>query len=103
MEKVTLTANQLEDIFKRLDSLERELAKKQPTVVDKFLDNQEFMQLMYISKRTAQNWREKGMISYSQIGGKIYYRMSDVQKLLDHNYKQTVNCNNLTKGNNNEK
>lgn len=94
----TISSNQFEDILKRLDSLERELAKKQPTVEDKFLDNQEFMQLMYISKRTAQNWRDEGRISYSQIGGKIYYRMSDVQNLLDQNYKKANNFNNLKKG-----
>lgn len=98
MKKVTLTANQLEEILKRLDSLERELAKKQPTIDDKFIDNQELMQLMYISKRTAQNWRDVGRISYSHIGGKIYYRMSDVQNLLDQNYKNANNLNNLKKG-----
>lgn len=83
----TISSNQFEEILKRLASLERELAKKQSTIIDKFLDNQEFMLLMYISKRTAQNWRDEGRISYSQIGGKIYYRLSDVQKMLDLNYK----------------
>ena len=43
---------------------------------------------MNISKRTAQTWRDEGLISYSQVGSKIYYRMSDVQKLLDSNYNQ---------------
>jgi uncharacterized membrane protein len=43
---------------------------------------------MNISKRTAQTWRDEGIISYSQVGSKIYYRMSDVQKLLDSNYNQ---------------
>jgi len=43
---------------------------------------------MNISKRTAQTWRDEGIVSFSQIGSKIYYRMSDVQKLLDKNYKQ---------------
>jgi hypothetical protein len=42
---------------------------------------------MNISKRTAQSWRDEGKVSFSQIGSKIYYRMSDVQKLLDKNYK----------------
>lgn len=55
---------------------------------DVFFDNQEFLQVMNISKRTAQTWRDEGKISFSQIGSKIYYRMSDVQKLLDKNYKQ---------------
>lgn len=54
---------------------------------DVFLDNQEFLQVMNISKRTAQDWRDKGVIPYSQIGAKIYYRFSDIEELLNKNYK----------------
>ena len=43
---------------------------------------------MHISKRTAQTWRDEGKISFSQIGNKIYYRMSDVQTLLNKNYNK---------------
>ncbi len=53
---------------------------------DVFFDNQEFMQLMNISKRTAQEWRNKKVIEFSQVGNKIYYRLSDIQKLLNNNY-----------------
>jgi|JFJP01.1.fsa_nt_gi hypothetical protein len=51
-----------------------------------FFDNQEFMLLMNISKRTAQEWRNKDIIKFSQVGNKIYYRLSDIQKLLNDNY-----------------
>ena len=53
-----------------------------------FLDNQEFIQLMNISKRTAQTWRDEGKVSFSQIGSKIYYKMKDVDVLLDKNYNK---------------
>ena len=53
---------------------------------DVFFDNQEFMLLMNISKRTAQEWRNKKIIEFSQVGNKIYYRLSDIKKLLDENY-----------------
>lgn len=53
---------------------------------DIFFDNNEFLQLMNISKRTAQSWRDNGTIAYSQIGSKIYYRFSDILKLLNINY-----------------
>jgi hypothetical protein len=52
-----------------------------------FFDNQEFMQLMNISKRTSQQWRDNKIIGFSQVGNKIYYRLSDIQKLLEENYK----------------
>ena len=53
---------------------------------DVFFDNDEFMKLMNISKRTAQEWRNKKIIEFSQVGNKIYYRLSDIQKLLNDNY-----------------
>ena len=53
---------------------------------DIFYNNQEFMKLMDISKRTAQDWRDKKIIGYFQIGNKIYYRLSDIQALLNENY-----------------
>lgn len=53
---------------------------------DVFFDNQEFMQVMNISKRTAQEWRIKKVIPFSQIGNKIYYSLADIKKLLKANY-----------------
>jgi predicted site-specific integrase-resolvase len=71
-----------------MDEIKSALTEKQKEPKDVFLDNQDFLQLMNISKRTAQSWRDEGIISFSQVGSKIYYRMSDVQKLLDSNYNQ---------------
>jgi hypothetical protein len=41
---------------------------------------------MKISKRTAQTWRDEGKISFSQVGNKIYYKLSDVEVLLNQHY-----------------
>jgi DNA-binding MarR family transcriptional regulator len=88
MEAIILSAQQYKELVNRLDVLNKKLEEKQKSPNDTFLDNQEFLQLMNISKRTAQSWRDEGKVSFSQIGSKIYYRMSDVKKLLDKNYKQ---------------
>tara|TARA_R110002096_G_scaffold282779_1_gene476729 strand:- start:6589 stop:6879 length:291 start_codon:yes stop_codon:yes gene_type:complete len=87
MEAIILSTQQYKELVNRLDTLNKKLEENQKSPTDTFLDNQEFLQLMNISKRTAQTWRDEGKISFSQIGSKIYYRMSDVQKLLDKNYK----------------
>ena len=87
MEAIILSAQQYKELVNRLDVLNKKLEAKQKSPNDTFLDNQELLQLMNISKRTAQSWRDEGKVSFSQIGSKIYYRMSDVQKLLDKNYK----------------
>ena len=88
MEAIILSTQQYKELVNRLDQLNKQLEEKQKKPQDTFLDNQEFLQLMNISKRTAQTWRDSGVISFSQIGSKIYYRMSDVQKLLDNNYRK---------------
>ena len=41
---------------------------------------------MNISKRTAQFWRDNGVINFIQIGSKIYYKLSDVELMLLQNY-----------------
>ena len=87
MDVVILSSQQYQDLLKRLDQIQQEVSNKQKSPVDTFIDNQEFIQIMNVSKRTAQSWRDEGIISFSQIGSKIYYRMSDVQALLDKHYK----------------
>ena len=88
MSAVILTAEQYKDLVNRLDILNNKLEEKSKTPQETFLDNQEFIQLMHISKRTAQTWRDEGKVSFSQIGSKIYYKMKDVEVLLDKNYNK---------------
>ena len=88
MEAVILTAEQYNNLVSRLDKLNSTLESNQKSSQETFLDNQEFIQLMHISKRTAQTWRDEGKISFSQIGSKIYYKMKDVEVLLDKNYNK---------------
>lgn len=52
-------------------------------VLQKWLDNQEVCDILNISKRTLQNYRDSGKLSYSQIGYKIYYRPEDVEQLIE--------------------
>ena len=88
MEAVILTSEQYNELVSRLDKLNSTIESNQKPSKETFLDNQEFIQLMNISKRTAQTWRDEGKISFSQIGSKIYYKMKDVEVLLDKNYNK---------------
>ena len=80
-----------EELFKEIQERLKELTAilKQKQLMnpeDLFCDNQEFMLIMNISKRTAQLWRDTGYIGFSQLGNKIYYRIKDIQNLLNENY-----------------
>lgn len=50
---------------------------------DEWLDNQEVCQLLKVSKRTLQSYRDNGTLAYSQIGYKCYYKKIDVEKLIE--------------------
>jgi hypothetical protein len=49
------------------------------------IDNAQFMKLMGISQKTAQTWRDSGLVSYTQINNKIYYKILDVKELIEVN------------------
>jgi hypothetical protein len=83
----TPSEEMLDKIHSRISELALNVKTKQHLEPhDVFFDNQEFLQLMNISKRTAQVWRDSGYIGYSQMGNKIYYRLADIQDLLNENY-----------------
>ncbi|MBG6111684.1 hypothetical protein IWX84_002571 [Flavobacterium sp. CG_9.10] len=83
----TPSEEMLDKIHSRISELALNVKTKQHLEPqDVFFDNQEFLQLMNISKRTAQVWRDSGYIGYSQMGNKIYYRLTDIQDLLNENY-----------------
>ena len=79
-----------EELLKKLDNLMAGLNENRKLPVDPVLSNEEFMDLMSISVRTAQLWRDQGLIGYSKLSGKIYYRMSEIQKLLNDNYHKSI-------------
>ena len=43
---------------------------------------------LFVSPRTLQDYRDKGIIPYAQIAGKILYRLSDINRLLQENYRR---------------
>lgn len=45
---------------------------------------------MKISRRTAQTYRDENMIAFSIIGNKLYYKMSDVEDLLNRHYRKRL-------------
>ena len=49
---------------------------------ERLYDNQEVCLLLGFSKRTLQYYRSSGRLAYSQIGSKIYYKSSDVERII---------------------
>ena len=53
---------------------------------DTWIDNQDVLQTLHISKRTLQTFRMNGTLPYSKVQGKFYYKVSDIEELLQSNY-----------------
>ncbi len=54
-----------------------------------WIDGQDVMHTMHISKRTLQTLRDNGTLPYSRINGKFYYKVADIENLLESNYSQS--------------
>lgn len=69
--------------------LERVLEKRQPSAYgDELLTDKEVAYLLKVSRRTLQDYRNNGILPYTQVGGKILYRASDIEKTLMKGYKE---------------
>lgn len=51
-----------------------------------FLTDREVAEKLKVSRRTLQDYRTEGRISFIHLGGKILYRESDIEKMLEKAY-----------------
>ena len=86
MEIISIEDRTFDKMLKRLETaarmsedVHRRFREKK---MGEWLDNQEACILLNITPRTLQSLRENGMLAYSQICHKIYYRPEDIQKTL---------------------
>ena len=86
-----ITTEDLE-VFK-IDLLKefKTILENQTTVKpQKWLRSTEVRQLLNISNGTLQNFRINGTLSYTKVGGIIYYSSEDINKLLVINKVQVM-------------
>lgn len=82
----------LQEIERRLNALERVKRRKITDPEFIFLDNAELKQLLCISDSAAARWRQQEKLRFSLVGRKIYYRLSDISKMIrEHQIKRNHN------------
>ena len=70
-----------------LKKLERYCTTARPMLGGEvYLTSEEVCSLLRLSTRTLQDYRDNGMIAYCKIGGKILYKQSDIQAMLERHY-----------------
>ncbi|WP_435052977.1 helix-turn-helix domain-containing protein [Muribaculum intestinale] len=71
-----------------LDNYERMTVDYRPTLGgERFFTDKEVSARLKVSRRTLQDYRNEGQIPYIQLGGKIFYRESDIKKMLLDGYR----------------
>ncbi|NCT10896.1 MAG: helix-turn-helix domain-containing protein [Flavobacteriia bacterium] len=73
----------LEDIKKIINSDNTAASKK-------WLKSKEVIKLLKISPGTLQNLRINGTLTYTKVGGTLYYDNSDIEKLLNTNKTNAI-------------
>ena len=80
-------------ILAKLESLKNSvdsLKKKSHEPGEGWLDNKDVCNILRISSRQLQNYRDQGVIPFSQFGNKIYYRWVDIEAHLMRHYNKAV-------------
>jgi excisionase family DNA binding protein len=90
-EVVTMKTERIVSFFKSidrmLDGIENLVKNHKPTLKgERYLTDKEVSSRLKVSRRTLQDYRNEGRIPYCQLGGKILYRESDIQRALDNGY-----------------
>jgi hypothetical protein len=88
-----ISKNEFEELIQKVESINSSLnALLLKERFDGLLTNKKVSELLNVSSRTLQTYRDSGQIEFSQIGRKIFYREEAIQKFLNTN-KITVHEN----------
>lgn len=85
----------VDDLFRRIEKVSKALDKlEMPTRHSfngqRFLTDSELSAILKISRRTLQEYRSAGIIPYYLICGKVLYKESEIQQLLEEGRKRSL-------------
>jgi len=55
---------------------------------ERFLTDSELSVMLKISRRTLQEYRNESKLPYIRLGGKVLYRESDIERMLQDGYRK---------------
>ena len=90
---LSMDADEMQVVLSAISSVSRRIKEVAQTHKplfggEHFLTGKEVCERLYISPRTLQDYRDRGIIPYTQFVGKILYKESDLERLLEDNYKE---------------
>lgn len=77
-------------IERMLDGIENMSKNYRPMLNgERFMTDKEVSERLKVSRRLLQEYRNEGKIAYCKLGGKILYRETDIQRMLDEGYRDS--------------
>ena len=91
MEIITFESEQIKKIMSGLSNsmnIVNSLKEKSKSIFDGeyYFTDYELSQRIKISRRTLQKYRNQGILPYIHLGGKIIYKESDIENVLNNAY-----------------
>ena len=86
MDKMQVVLSAIHSVSRRI----KEVAQTHKPLFggEHFLTGKEVCERLYISPRTLQDYRDRKIIPYTQFAGKILYKVLDLERLLEKNFKK---------------
>lgn len=81
----------LEDLSKKVEKICG--ANKPSLDGERYYTDKELAVKLKVSHRSLQDYRNNGMLPYIQIGGRILYRASEIERVLMDGYKEAYRLN----------
>ena len=88
---LNLEADDMQAVLSALERVNRRIREVAQTHKplfggEHFLTGKEVCERLYISPRPLQDYRDRKIIPYTQFAGKILYKESDLERLVENNY-----------------
>ena len=95
VEKVLQQDPRVADLLRRLENTGRALKKMEPNCQrsfngERFMNDVELAKLLRISRRTLQEYRSLRILPYYLIQGKVLYKESEIQQLLEEAHRKCL-------------
>jgi len=82
----------LEDLSKRVEKIRD--SNKPSLDGERYYTDKELAVKLKVSRRSLQDYRNNGILPYTQIGGRILYRGSDIERTLMDGYREAYRLKN---------
>jgi len=90
MEVLTIQSEAFQQLFNRLDKMEsyfKNVAKQQP-LTEQWFDIAQTCRILNVCKKTLQNYRNRGDVSYTKFGNKIYFSSASIEEHLKNHSRK---------------